>query len=423
MALKKIKLSNGARLMTVPLNNTEAITVLALFPVGSRYEKAREAGLSHFLEHMMFKGTERRPSTLQIARELDKVGAEYNAYTSRDHTGYYIKISADQTELALDLLSDMLWHSRFASEEIEREKGVIVEEINMYKDNPTMYIEQLVEEAVFSNHPLGRDIAGAIPTVRSFTKNQILSFYQEFYQPRGLILVIAGKIKKEAEKLAAVYFGQKMKKSPRRRFLSFTFPPVVFSANSFFKKTDQVHSALAFKGFSYDAAQRASLAVLNIVLGATMSSRLFVEVRERRGLAYLINSGLNLYQDTGNLVVRAGLDKEKFEEAMRVIFTELKKIKQGITKEELAMAKENLAGHLVLNLEDSSFQAEWFGRQALLRKKIRTPEEELKRCRQVTEEDIIKAAGQVFNFKRLAAAVIGPFDKKRLKEIVQSSIM
>ena len=407
----KSKLSNGATVITVPVKGTEAATVLTLFPVGSRYEKEKQSGLSHFIEHMMFKGTLKRPSTLDISQELDKVGAEYNAYTSRDYTGYYVKASFEHLDLSLDLLSDMLWGSQFKEEELEKEKGVIVEELNMYKDNPTMYAEQLFEETLYANHPLGRDVGGLEKTVRQMTRKEMVGYYESFYQPQNMILVVAGRIDSHLKSKVIKFFGSNHHKSSKPIFKIYKQPektPV--RLKSFYKKTDQAHLALGFPSFSYDNSKNPALAILNVVLGGTMSSRLFVEVREKRGLAYMINSGLNRYYETGNLVVRAGLDKNRVAEAAEIILNEFEKIKEkGVTKEELSMAKENLAGRMVLALEDSSAQAEWYGKQALLMKKIRTPLEEIKRLRAVTLKEVQAVAKEVFQNKFLRVAAIGPY--------------
>lgn len=405
----KSKFFNGTTLITAPVPGTEAITALALFPVGSRYESLKQNGLSHFIEHMMFKGTKKRPTTLHISKELDNVGAEYNAYTSRDYTGYYVKVASPHINLALDLLSDMIWNSKFDEAEVNREKGVIIEEINMYQDNPTMYIEQLFEEAIFSGHPLGRDIAGTAETVKNFSRSEIIKYYKNFYQPQNLILVLAGKVNKNFR--ISKFLNNHFSQSKKLNYLSVKVNRIKSPQIKIrFKKTDQVHVALGFPAYSYDDPRLFALTLLNIILGGTMSSRLFTEVRERRGLAYMVRSGLNNYQDIGNLVIQAGLDKNRLAEALKVILKELKKMKEkGVTAAELKMAKENITGRLVLNLEDSSAQAEWYGKQALLMKKIMTPDERLKKYQTITLKDIKKVAEDILKLTQLRLAVIGPY--------------
>ncbi len=410
------KLANGLRLITVSVAGTKAITVLALFGVGSRSETLKENGISHFIEHMMFKGTERRPTTLDLSRELDSVGAEFNAYTSRDHTGYYIKVDAQHSLLALDMLSDMLTHSKFDSGELDREKGVIVEEINMYQDNPTMYVEQLFEETLFANHPLGRDIAGEAAIVKKFDRPMLLDYRDKFYIPRNGIVVLAGRIDNKTKRAAVEYFGKLgLSKKQAPAYEKFKFGPGGQTGKGKkiglkFKETDQTHLVLGFPGLAYDDAAGPATSLLNLILGGTMSSRLFIEIRERRGLAYMIRSDLNRYHETGNFLIQAGLDSRRTAEAVKVILDELVKIKKdGVTKEELQRAKDNLRGHMVLSFENSSAQAEWYAKQALLMKKVATPEERLKKFTAIKAEEIQKAANQIFDFKKLRLAVIGPY--------------
>lgn len=412
------RLKNNLQLLTVPMPNTKAITVLALFPVGSRYEAKKQKGLSHFIEHMMFKGTTLRPTTLDLSRELDAVGAEYNAYTGRDHTGYYVKIDAAKAELALDLLSDMIFHSKFDGQEMEKEKGVIVEELNMYQDNPSLFIDQLFEETMYSGHPLGGNIGGEPATVKKMTRESLLDFYQRFYQPRNIVLILAGRINSQIKKLAKRYFEQKNAASKSLKFLPLKSEILKGTRSKIkFKETDQAHLALGFPAFSYDDKKTVPLALLNLILGGTMSSRLFIEVRERRGLAYVIHSGVNNYHETGNLMIEAGLDKKRLKEAISVILAEVEKMKKvGVTAEELRRAKDHFRGQLVLRCENSNFQAEWHGKQALLMKKIETPEQKLKRLEAAKVHDLQKIANQVFDRQKLKIAVIGPFkDEKFLR--------
>lgn len=409
------KLSNGLRLITVPVAGTKAITALALFGVGSRSETLKENGISHFIEHMMFKGTERRPTTLDLSRELDAVGAEFNAYTSRDHTGYYIKVDAQHSLLALDMLSDMLTHSKFDSGELEREKGVIVEEINMYQDNPTMYVEQLFEETLFANHPLGRDIAGEAALVKKFDRRMMLNYRDKFYIPQNGTVVLAGHIDSKTKRAAVEYFGKTWSaKKQVPAYKKFKFPASQGGEGKKiglkFKETDQTHLVLGFPGLAYDDPAVPAVSLLNLILGGTMSSRLFIEIRERRGLAYMIRSDLNRYHETGNVLIQAGLDSRRTAEAVKVILDELVKIKKdGVTKEELQRVKDNLRGHMVLSFENSSAQAGWYAKQALLMKKVETPEERLKKLAAIKTGEIQKAANQIFDFKKTRLAVIGPY--------------
>lgn len=412
---QKITFSNGLRLITAPLFETGAVTVLVLIRVGSRYEKQNINGVSHFIEHMMFKGTKKRPSTLAISKDLDSVGAEYNAFTSKDHTGYYIKINQEEIELALDILSDMLFHSKFEEEEIEREKGVICEEIKMYEDNPLMYIEDLFEQTLFFDHPLGQRVSGTTDSVKGISKKMMIDYKNKYYQPSNFVIGLAGRFDDRAVRSIEKYFGTrgtKVRGSFSRFEISKKFKESRLEVQ--FKETEQVELALGFPSYSYFDPRIYALTLLALILGGTMSSRLFISVRERKGLCYFIKSFLNIYEDVGNLVIQAGLDKSRIEFAIRAILKELDKIRsEGVKEQELLRAKECIKGRLILELEDSSALASWYAKQELLVRKILTPEEKLKKISAVTAFDIKRVAQDVIQNKRLCAAIIGPFKNKQ----------
>ncbi|MFA5413007.1 MAG: pitrilysin family protein [Patescibacteria group bacterium] len=410
MFQKKV-LKSGLRLITAPISGTEAATILVLCKVGSRYEELPQNGVSHFIEHMMFKGTKRRPETIDISRDLDSVGAEYNAFTSRDHTGYYIKIEQDKIELALDMLSDMLWNSKFDEKEIKRESGVISEEIRMYEDNPMMFIEDLLEQTMFGDHPLGRKISGDVATVKSFNRKMMLEYRDKFYQPNNTVLALAGKFDDRAVGLAEKYFGAGgVKAKPIFKKFDFSAGEAKPKLKVQFKETEQVQLAFGFPGFSHSDSKLYALQLMSIILGGYMSSRLFISIREKRGLCYFIRSYANVYEDTGNLVIQSGLDKTRITSAIGAIFEELDKVAQkGVTEEELERAKECVKGRLVLALEDSSQVADWYARQDLLTGEILTPEEKLKKVFAVTTGDIKKIAKEVMQKKNMTVALIGPF--------------
>jgi len=413
---QKTILNNGLRLITASLPQTEAVAVLVLFKVGSRYENKDTSGVSHFIEHMMFKGTKKRPSTLAISKDLDSVGAEYNAFTSRDHTGYYIKVEREKIELALDILSDMLFNSKFEEKEIEREKSVICEEIRMYEDNPIMSIEDLFEQTLFGDHPLGWKISGTVEKVKSFNRKIMVEYKDKYYQPNNIVLGLAGRFGQRESNLVKKYFGVSgVKVKPA--FKKFEIVSQKFEKPKFkiqFKETEQVQLALGFPGYSYFDPQIYALQLLSIILGGYMSSRLFIAIREKRGLCYFIKSFVNIYEDTGNLVIQSGLDKVRITPAIGAIFEELDKIEnKGVAAEELQRAKECVKGRMVLALEDSSQVADWYARQELLTKEILTPEEKLRKIFAVTQTEIQKVACDVMQKKRLSAALIGPFKDER----------
>lgn len=417
----KTILKNGLKLIISPLHETNAVTVLVLVKVGSRYEAQKINGVSHFIEHMMFKGTKKRPNTLAISKELDAVGAEYNAFTAKDHTGYYIKTAGDHLELALDMLSDMLFNSKFEPAEMEREKKVIIEEINMYEDNPLMYIESLFEESMYWGNSLGWQISGTRESMTKMERGDFLNYQQEFYQPFNMLISIAGKLSKDVSGLVEKYFspfnklraGGKSKKAEMGQYqtsrIGYNKPRVKLQ----FKETEQVQLALGFPAVGFLDPRKYAADLLAIILGGNMSSRLFISVREKRGLAYFIRASLNHYRDVGNLLIHAGLDKSRLPEALKVILLELNKVKkQGVTSVELKRAKEFIKGHLTLELEDSASLASWWAQQEVLIGKILTPEEKLKKIFSVTQADVKKAAFDIISESRLNMALIGPFKEE-----------
>ncbi len=419
----KIKtLKNGLRLILSPLKETKAVTVLVLVGVGSRYEQKNINGVSHFIEHMMFKGTKKRPTSLDISKELDGVGANFNAFTSKDHTGYYIKIASDKIELAFDLLSDMIFNSKFELEELNKERGVIVEEINMYEDNPLFYISHLFEETVFGNHPLGWQISGPKQVIKKVTRKQILDYKDSFYQPKNMLVTVAGKFEQnKVNNLANKYFISQIKskqtKTPKKIKIEQKKPQL----NLKYKETQQVHLSLGFPAYSYFNKNYYALSLLTIILGGNMSSRLFTEIREKRGLAYYIKADISSYQDTGIFTVQAGLDKQRIDSAIEVILSELKKVRtNGVTSKELKAAKEYLKGKIILELEDSENIADWYSKQELLLHKILTPEQRLKKVFAVNLSNIKRAAADVIKENKLNMAIIGPYkDKKKFQKLLK----
>jgi predicted Zn-dependent peptidase len=412
--LKKLK--NGIPVILVPQKGAASMTLFVFCRVGSRYESKDINGASHFIEHMMFKGTKRRPDTQTISRTLDRYGAEYNAMTSKDYTGYYVKMDAKQTPLAIDLLHDMMFHSHYDQKELDRERGVIVEEINMYEDNPRMHIDDLLEEALFPNSTLGWNIAGPRETIKSVPRAKLISYRDAYYVPERLTIALSGNIVPNAMTLLEKTFGTVTAKTPGsdRTFTPFAVPPVLTEPIAFQeKKTEQVQLGMAFHGLPLGHDDLAATSILATILGGTMSSRLFIEVRERRGLCYSISAGHQPMEDTGLFSVMAGLEKARFSEAVKTIISELKKtVTKGVTSEELRRAKDHIRGKITLAFEDSSFQADWYGKQWMFQRKIETPEQRLKRFEKVTTAQIKRVAKTIFRPEHMASAVIGPFASK-----------
>jgi len=418
---KLTKFSNGLKLITAPLENTKAVTVLFSVGVGSRYEKKELNGISHFLEHMFFKGTQKRPTALDISKALDSVGAGFNAFTAEENTFFFVRAAAEHFDLALDVLFDMLYGSKFDPAEVEREKGVIIEELNMYQDQPQNYVYDVAKKLLYGDHPLGREVVGTKETIKGMNREDFISYRNKFYSPHNMIVAVAGA--------PSTGSGQAEDGNGWRDKIAKIFETVPVATGENYekvreaqekpellihhKKTDQAHLVLGFRSMPKTDPRRPILKVMNNLFGETMSSRLFIEVRERRGLAYYVNSELGDFRDTGVLAAAAGVDISRAEEAVKVILDEFSKLKtQAVTKEELHRAKENLKGKLYLFLEESFEVAGFLAEQELFWEKIEDPEEIIKKYEAVTAADIQKLAGELFIPKNLNLAIIAPFDDK-----------
>lgn len=413
--------------MTIPLPGTKSITVLALFPVGSRYEDREISGASHFVEHMMFKGTEKRPTYLEISRELDAAGAEFNAFTYKDYTGYYVKIGVEKAKLAFDILSDIVFNSRFDKEEMDKERGVIIEELRMYEDNPATAVDLLSDKATFGDHPLGWDIAGTMQTLKSMTRDHLWDYYKKYYVPGNMVLAVAGNVNSKTLKFLD-YFSR-IKKRPsaglEKNFKEFSWPRATLEMEKRTevskRKLDQSNIIVTFPGVKQNDPDRHAAAVLLNILGGGMSSRLFVEVREKKGLAYVINAGAATFRDVGSAIIQAGLDPARLPDALRVIREVLMKIKnEPVSAKELADAKTNIAGRLELAMEDSSSQAQWLARQFWFADKMETYENYIGKIKKVTAGDIRRLANKIFDFNRMRLAAVGPDGKEKIIQLMRN---
>ncbi|HNP74831.1 MAG TPA: pitrilysin family protein [bacterium] len=414
--LKEFK--NGLKFVGIPLADAPTIAILLLVKVGSRFENSDNNGLCHFIEHMMFKGTKRRPTALDISKELDGIGAEFNAFTNKEYTGYYIKADAGHLPLAVEVLSDMLLHSKFDAREIAKEKGVIIEEINMYKDNPLMYVDDLLEQLMFKGNALGYSIAGHKKNIKAIKRQDFLDYYKGFYQSQNMVLALAGNYKSSAPSLLEEKFSF-TGGSAAGSFVEFKISQNKPRVALMFKPTQQVQLALGFYGCSYSDDDLPALKLLSAILGGNMSSRLFLSVREKNGLAYFIKSYLGNYLDSGNLIIQAGLDKGRIDQAIKIILQELKRLKQGINSEELQRGKDYLAGKLSLELEDTANLAQWFAIQQLMTDRILSPTEQIAKIQAVSVADLKCLAKKIIDFSRLNLAVIGPYrDKKKFERLI-----
>ena len=418
---KKTILRNGLRIITVPLKNTKTVTVLVLVGTGSKYETKEINGISHFLEHMFFKGTKKRPNTLKIAETLDRVGGMYNAFTSKELTGYWAKVDSRHLDLALDWVSDILLNSKFNGVEMEREKRVIIEEINMYLDTPVSYIQDLWEKLLYGEQPAGWMIAGEKEIVSKTTRSQLLDYFKNHYLAKNTIICVAGNINAEnIEKKVKRYFKKIKIGIPEKKIKVIEKQNRPQSLISF-KKTDQTHFCLGVRAYNLFHPKKYAQVVLATILGGNMSSRLFISVREKEGLAYYVKTASENNPDTGYLVTQSGVDHKNAEKAIKLILKEYKYSKnKKVNKRELQKAKDYIKGNSSLSLESSDAQASFYAGQEILEEKILTLKEKLKKIDEVTIKDIQLAAQEIFRPQNLNLTLIGPFkDKNKFKNILK----
>jgi predicted Zn-dependent peptidase len=411
-----VNLKPGPKLVFLNIPQFKSVTALLMVKVGSRYETDKQAGISHFLEHLVSKGTKKYPNSLAISTKLDSIGAEHNAFTSKEYTGYYVKSASAHLNLSLDILSQLVFEPLLKPENIKKEKGVIIEEINMYNDMPMAKVARIYEELLYHKTSLGREVIGFKKSVSNLQSQDFKSYLNFCYQPFNMVLGIIGgfktkNLKNQVKKYFARSVSQKSVNRPKKLKFMQTKPELKIS----FKKTQQTHLCLGFRSYPKGHKNRYTLAVLSTILGGNMSSRLFTQVRENRGLAYYIKSNINTYFDNGYLVVQAGVDVKKLEQTIKVILTEFSKLKTknyDISLKELNRAKDYLKGKLALSLEDSKDIAGLFVEDLLLENKIRTYDQIIKGVEKVGLDDLKKVAKQVFVNKGLNLAVIGPYKTK-----------
>jgi predicted Zn-dependent peptidase len=411
-------LSNGVRLLAAPMPQVQSVTCFIMLAAGSRYETPDTSGIAHFAEHMFFKGTERRPTAQQIAIELDGIGAEFNAFTSKEYTGYYVKCAAEHRKHSFDILVDMLQHSKFDPEEIEREKGVITEEMNMYFDTPRDYISGVYHQLLWGDTPLGWDVFGRKETVGAATRDTFVEYIQKWYRAPRIVVGVAGNFPESvAEELDAllgkVETGEPGGPPPLETPSNGSRPRVKVHS----KESDQAHIRLGVPSYPLTHPDRYALQLVGTVLGTGMSSRLFTEVRERRGLAYYVFAANQSYTDTGTLYSQAGVDISRIDEAIETIARELKKIaSEPVPEQELEKAKNLAKGRFVLQTE-SPYGMIMFGlRREVLENRAPEPEELLAELDRVTVEDVQRVAQEVIARDGLKLALIGPFDAERFEQ-------
>ncbi len=416
-------LINGLRIVLAPMTGNETATVMVMTGTGSRYENARENGLAHFLEHMFFKGTKKRPSAKAVSEELDGVGAVYNAFTAKERTAYYAKVSARYLDTALDVISDIFLNSTLPAKEIQKERGAIIQEIDMYEDMPMRTVDNVFDELIFGQeHPLGRTILGPKENIRTFSRKEFAAYLKRNYTPLNTAVCVSGSFdaKKVLAKIRADFGGLKHGNPPD--YISFasrqSAPRIAIKE----KKTDQTHFIIGVPAYPYLHEDEYPLAVLSTILGAGMSSRLFLEVREKRGLAYSVHAWVERYPDTGYLAVQAGVEHAKLEKTVQTILGEFKKIKRTkVSKAELEKAKSYIRGTMTLALETSDEIANHAATSIINLGRVRPLEEILKGIDTVSVDDIQRVARDLLKTEKLNLAIIGPHaDKTKFLKLLNT---
>ncbi|MDZ7611648.1 MAG: pitrilysin family protein [Candidatus Moranbacteria bacterium] len=416
MDFKKTTLKNGTRVVFVPMKDTQTVTVEILVEAGSKYETKKNSGMSHFLEHMMFKGTKKRPDAKIIAEELDSVGGSYNAFTGKEQTGYWVKVPRRHLDMALDVVSDMYLHSLLEEKEIKKEKGVILQEKSMYQDTPMRYVWDVFEELLYGDQPAGWDIVGFEENIKNFSRKDFVEYMAKHYIPQSTVVVIAGNFdEKEVESKVNRYFqktGSKEKTQKNKVVEKQEKPEIKIN----YKDTDQTHLLMGVRSADMFDPDRYATALLGTVLGGGMSSRMFSEIREKRGLTYYIDSASEQATDTGYLFAGAGVEHQNLTKTIKLILEEFQKTaEREIGEKEIQKAKEYIKGKTLMSLESSSAVANFFGNQELFRKEIKKPAELFNKIDKVASAEIRRVAKKIFQDKNLNLAIIGPH--KNEKEI------
>ena len=420
MKTELYQLKNGLKVLFVDTKTFSSVSTVLLVGAGSRFENEKNNGIAHFFEHMAFKGSQKYTSSLIISTEIESLGGVFNAFTSKDHTGYYIKAVNDHFPKVADVLSDMVLSPLLLPEEIEKEKGVIKEELNMYEDMPSRQVGEVFEDLLYRGNPLGFDIGGTKSTVDKFDRDMFVKYIDQLYFPSNSVLIVAGGITNgnmKVEDYKAIIdekFGSWKDKK------SIDYVPVVESQKEpaislKYKKTEQAHFCLGFRTFSLYDERKFAQQILCTLLGGGMSSKLFIEVREKLGLCYYISNSTEAYKDAGNMVTQAGiaLQADKVKQAIEVILREYKNIADGkITVEEFNKVKELLKGRMILSLEDSINTSLFYGKRVLFENKIVSVEDQIANFNKVKIEEVVKLATEIFIEENLNFAMVSPFKNK-----------
>jgi len=422
MRILKKKLPNGLTVIVVPMKDSPTVTVLTMVATGSEYEREQESGISHFLEHMCFKGTTKRPRSIDMSLELDNMGAQNNAFTSFEYTGYYAKAHPKHTDKLIDIISDLYLNPTFPETELEKEKGVIIEEMNMYADLPQRKVHEVFGELLYGNTPAGRSILGAKDVIKKATQKDFIEYRAQHYVSKATTVIVAGNVSEKGVFSLVSKSFKDIKNTPKRKKEKVLAPLKGPRMALQHKATDQTHMVIGFPTFKVTDKRNTTLSVLNTILGEGMSSRLFQKLREDMGVCYYARSGSSEFTDHGEFTVSAGVNPNRVPEVITAILEEFTKLKATlVTAQELAKAKEYYAGNMAMALESSDAVAHYVGDQALNHKKIQTPQEIEKKLRAVTAKQIQTLAKQIFTTENLYLAIVGNIkDEKGIKKALHA---
>ena len=421
-AYQKTVLENGLRIITAELPHTRSVSIGFFIGVGSRYEEESVGGISHFLEHMLFKGTERRPTSEAISTAVEGVGGVFNASTGKEVTTYWAKVPAGRRSLAVDVLVDMLQHSKIEPEEVERERKVIIEEINMILDDPDDWVGLLMGDLLWPDHPLGREVIGTKETISSIDRQTMVEYLSRGYRPSGTVVCMAGRVEHREVVEEVQRALREWEPEDRLDFLPMANGQDGPRVRVGTKETEQAHLILSLHGIPRKHPDRYALRIMNSVLGEGMSSRLFLEIRERRGLAYSVHSYVSHLTDAGTVGVRAGVTPDRLEGALEAILEQLARLRSELVPAaELDKAREYVKGRLELQMEDTLSVAGWLGQQEILDDRILTVDEVIAALDEVSAEDVQRVAQELLRPETLNLALVGPFpesDADRLKGLL-----
>ncbi len=421
MKIIRKKLKSGLRLIMVPTKDSPTVTALVMVEAGSKYETKSQNGISHFLEHMCFKGTRRRPRSLDISHELDALGAESNAFTSFEYTGYYAKASSKHVGPLIDVVSDIYLNPQFPKEEIEKEKGVILEEMHMYEDLPQRKVQEVFTSLLYGNQPAGWTILGEKDVIRNAKQKDFINYRKDHYVASATVVILAGNFDTRKATLLVENAFKDIPRGPKKGKKKVVEKQQKPALLVFKKNTDQTHIVLGFRGFSVGDKRGPALHVLNALLGSGMSSRLFQKLREEMGVGYYVRSGIDELSDHGFLAISTGVDKTRLEEVVQAIIDLVKECKNTLpSKVELEKAKESMIGGFLMGLESSDSVAMFVADQEILKRKVESPQEIEKKIRKVTAKQVQDVASQVFSNENLNLAVVGDVgDVSRIQKILK----